>query len=292
MAARKRPTLDVETSVLVLSKRRCCLCYCWDEHKGRRKGQIAHINRRRDDSRFDNLVWLCVEHHDEYDSRTSQSKGITAGELGEHRSRLYKELNSKPAILATDMVVDDLSAEPLLDTETSEYDSVYKRFQDELSFTSKSWRFPLWQVGNEPELFAYKAGNRADGVCLIERINLPDGRVVVVCIQAPGNPGNSVTNCVEELCFQVCRRFKIDASRLIWLEHYDYGRKGMQEEWDMVTFARRPPNRPFEDPTWITMTPSMWQSLKLRPKKRLSIKFGQFQSKVRKLFHWPTENIF
>jgi hypothetical protein len=176
MRARKRPTVDVETNVLVLSKRRCCLCYCWDEHKGRRKGQIAHINRKRDDSRFDNLVWLCVEHHDEYDSRTSQSKGITPGELREHRAQLYKEINAKAAILATHSSVEDLSIEHSSEDEISAYDKVYQRFQDDLKYISNPWRFPLWQVANQPELFAYKAGNRADGVCLIERINLPDDR--------------------------------------------------------------------------------------------------------------------
>jgi hypothetical protein len=287
MAARKRATVEVQTSVLVLSKRRCCLCYYWNEHKGRRTGQIAHINRKRDDSRFDNLVWLCVEHHDEYDSRTSQSKGITAGELREYRSQLYKEINSKPILLATDGPVEDLASED----EKSAYDKVYDRFQGELKYISSPWRFPLWQVADQPELFAYKAGNRADGICLIERINLPDGRIVVVCIQAPGNPGNSITNCVEELCFQVCRRFEIDASRLVWLENYDVGSIGISDEWDMVTFSRCPPNRPFESPTWTTMTSPMWQSLRLRPKKRLSIKHGQFQSKVRKLFSWSADNI-
>jgi hypothetical protein len=292
MAARKRPTVDVETRVLVLSKRRCCLCYCWEEHKGRRRGQIAHINRKRNDSRFDNLVWLCAEHHDEYDSRTSQSKGITSGELREYRNRLYKEINSKLTILTVDESVEGLSSEPSSNEKKSEYDRVYERFEGELKYVSSPWRFPLWQVANQPELFAYKAGNRADGICLIERIDLPDGRVVVICIQVPGNPGNSITNCVEELCFQVCQRFEIDASRLVWLENYDHGSLPMPDEWDLVTFSRCPPDRPFEGPAWTTMTSPMWQSLRLRPKKRLSTRYGRFESKVRKLFHWPTENIF
>jgi hypothetical protein len=205
---------------------------------------------------------------------------------------LYKEINSKPTLVAADGVIEDVASEGPSDEEMSAFEKVYERFRNELEFISKPWRFPLWQVADQPELFAYKAGNRADGICLIERINLPDDRIVVVCIQVPGNPGNSITNCVEELCFQVCERFDIDASQLIWLEHYDHGSSRMQEEWDMVTFSKRPPNRPFEGPTWTTMTLPMWSSLKLRPKKKLSIKHGQFQSKVRKLFSWPTgENL-
>jgi hypothetical protein len=174
----------------------------------------------------------------------------------------------------------------------SAYEKVSARFQDELGYVSKPWRFPLWQVANQPELFAFKAGNRADGVCLIERIDLPDGRIVVVCIQTPGNPGNSITNCVEGLCFQVCERFEIDASRLVWLEHYDYGSKKLPGDWNLVTFSASPPNRPFEGPTWTTMTLAMWNALKLRPKKRLVVKYGQIESKVRKLFDWPNEPMF
>src|SRR5260370_35519214 len=102
MVARKRPAKDIETSVLVLSKRRCCLCYCWGEHKGRRKGQIAHLNRKRNDSGFDNLVWLCAEHHDEYDSRTSQSKGLTTGDLRDTPGTWTNELNLNPTLRAVE----------------------------------------------------------------------------------------------------------------------------------------------------------------------------------------------
>src|SRR6266481_1179568 len=75
------------------------------------------------------------------------------------------------------------------------------------------------------------------------------------CIEIAGNPGNSITNCVEELCFQVCERFDIPAEQLVWLEHYDYDER---VEWSMVTFGRKPPEDPFEEPRWITMTVEMW----------------------------------
>jgi len=289
MTARRRPGADVETAVLVASHRKCCLCYYWDQHKGRRKGQIAHVNGKAHDSRFENLIWLCIEHHDEYDSRTSQSKGITAGELREFRDRLYKELNSKPSILENS--VDAISSETSIADKPNDYEEVRKRFGDEFDFTLEPWRFALWQTANEPEFFAYKAGNRADGICLIERINLPDGRIVIVCIQTAGNPGNSITNCVEKLCFQVCERFELDPARVIWLEHYDYDSRVPSDDWRMVTFSARPPKRPFENPEWKTMTPEMWRALMLRPKKKLVTRYGQLESKVRKLFRWPTAAI-
>jgi hypothetical protein len=286
MTVRKRPTSSIETAVLVASHRKCCLCYYWDEIKGRCKGQIAHINGKAHDSRFDNLVFLCIDHHDEYDSRTSQSKGITSGELRVFRNRLYKELNSKSSILNNS--ADAVASETSSFDESTDYEKVRKHFADELDFTLEPWRYALWQTANEPEFFAYKAPNRADGVCLIERINLPDGRIVIVCVQTDGNPGNSITNCVETLCFQVCERFEIDPSKLIWLEHYSYGNAMPPEDWRMVTFSGYPPKKPFEGPIWTTMTSEMWRSLMLRPKKAPAIRYGQIQSKVRKLFHWPT----
>jgi hypothetical protein len=172
----------------------------------------------------------------------------------------------------------------------SEYEIVRKKLTDELSFTTKPWRFPLWQVANEPEFFAYKAGNRADGVCLIERINLPDGRVVIACIQTAGNPGNSITNTVEELCFQVCERFKIPAAKLVWLEHYE---SNSWDDWSMVTFGQIPPRGPFADPKWVDMTPELWRTLLLRPKRKLAKQRygGDYDSKLRKLFPWTTEGL-
>jgi hypothetical protein len=62
-------------------------------------------------------------------------------------------------------------------------------FPDELVFTATPRRIPVWLVANQPEFFAYKAGNGCDGVCLVEQINLPDGRIVIACIQMAGNPG-------------------------------------------------------------------------------------------------------
>ena len=94
----------------------------------------------------------------------------------------------------------------------------------------------------------------------------------------------SITNAVEDICFQVCERFEIPPNRLVWLEHYD---RDEEDEWDMVTFAKTPPRAPFGDPAWITMTPQLWATLGLKPKKRLVQHFGQYESKLKKLFPWP-----
>lgn len=59
-----------------------------------RKGQIAHLNSDHSDSRFENLVWLCFEHHDNFDSKTSQSKNYTQIEVRDYRDQLYQKYSN------------------------------------------------------------------------------------------------------------------------------------------------------------------------------------------------------
>ncbi|MCP2027433.1 hypothetical protein L1276_002590 [Flavobacterium sp. HSC-32F16] len=79
-----------EAEILVKSRRRCALCFALENNNKVRKGQIAHVDRNNENAAFDNLVFLCFEHHDEYDSRPSQSKGIKPTELKVYREKLYK----------------------------------------------------------------------------------------------------------------------------------------------------------------------------------------------------------
>lgn len=282
MAQRTAAPKSVEKEVLIRSRRRCCLCVFLSGRQDVRQGQIAHLSRDPRDSRFENLVFLCLEHHDAFDSRPSQSRGFSAEEVREYRDQLYHLNGSFPEKEEELPLADEVDLEPFADS--TEYEELRKQFPEELACISRPWSYPLWQVANRPDFFAYKASNGADGVCLIERIDLPDGRIVIVCIETAGNPGISITNCVEELCFQVCERFEIPPDRLVWLEHYDYPE---DDEWSMVTFVRRPPSRPFEDPKWTTMTSELWRGLFLKPKKKLKSWHGNYESKVTKLFHWP-----
>jgi hypothetical protein len=183
-----------------------------------------------------------------------------------------------------DVVIDPRDALEIL-PETDVYAQVRRKDSDFTKRYSRRWRFCLTQVANEPELFAYLAGNHCDGVCVIERVHLPDGRIVVACIEPRGNPGQSITNAVEEIAFQVCDRINIPPERLIWLEHYDLSEDA---EWNWVVFNKRPPERQFGGPTWITMTPDLWNSIWLRPRTRMHA-YGQFGlcSKLEKLFPWP-----
>lgn len=90
--ARKPITDEAQKNVVTRSRRRCCLCF-WLEGKDEvQKGQIAHLDRNNENSEEDNLVFLCLQHHDEYDSKTSQSKGLREDEVRHWRDVLYQEM--------------------------------------------------------------------------------------------------------------------------------------------------------------------------------------------------------
>lgn len=92
MRKRKSIPQEVETRLLVESRRRCCLCFSLEGDLGPKKVQIAHISRDRSDSEYENLVVLCLPHHDEYDSTTSQSKGFTPEEVRYWKQSLVEQM--------------------------------------------------------------------------------------------------------------------------------------------------------------------------------------------------------
>jgi hypothetical protein len=74
---RKKLTPATEAEVLVRSRLRCCICFGLSRDIGIRHGQIAHLDRDNSNNASDNLAFLCLKHHDLYDSTTSQSKNFT-----------------------------------------------------------------------------------------------------------------------------------------------------------------------------------------------------------------------
>jgi hypothetical protein len=95
---RRPPTKATEVAVLSKCRRRCALCYTYDDKDlADLQGQLAHISKDRSDSSEENLVYLCLRHHDSFDSTRSQSKGITEGELRKAKERVeeYISLNGR-----------------------------------------------------------------------------------------------------------------------------------------------------------------------------------------------------
>lgn len=92
--SRKKTPESVEANILTKSKRRCAFCFGLDNVLEEKAGQIAHIDGDNQNNREDNLAFLCFEHHDKYDSISSQSKGYKPKELKYYRDKLY-EYNRK-----------------------------------------------------------------------------------------------------------------------------------------------------------------------------------------------------
>lgn len=80
----------VEVTVLTRSRRRCCVCWGLNRDVSIKSGQIAHLDGDPENGDIDNLAFLCFEHHDQYDSQTSQSKGLTLSEVRHYRDELYE----------------------------------------------------------------------------------------------------------------------------------------------------------------------------------------------------------
>jgi hypothetical protein len=91
MADRKPPSPSIELQVLLASRRRCCICFGLHRDLDIKQGQLAHINRDPSDSTVENLAFMCLEHHDWFDSKTSQSKGATVEEAKHYRHELFRE---------------------------------------------------------------------------------------------------------------------------------------------------------------------------------------------------------
>ena len=92
--ARKTIPSSIEIEVLTQSARRCCICFGLYHKFDVVKGQIAHLDQDNTNNKLDNLAFLCLDCHDEYDSKTSQSKGLMQQEVKQYRKLLYQEISS------------------------------------------------------------------------------------------------------------------------------------------------------------------------------------------------------
>lgn len=94
MRRRKKIPADIETEALVKSGRRCCFCFGLNGDYTLKKGQITHLDHNSANFALENLAWMCMNHHDEYDSKTSQSKGMTLSEAKRYRELLYRRVQA------------------------------------------------------------------------------------------------------------------------------------------------------------------------------------------------------
>lgn len=89
MTSRKKIPPSTETDVLIKSNRRCPICYFHDGDYSAKKGQVAHLDQNPTNNQENNLAFMCMTHHSDYDSTTSQHKNYTLSEMIVLRDKLY-----------------------------------------------------------------------------------------------------------------------------------------------------------------------------------------------------------
>lgn len=92
---RKKITANVQKSILINSRRRCAICFGLQRDTSLKNGQIAHLDQDSANDKEDNLAYLCMDHHDEYDSITRQRKNFTVEEVKHYRSELYRSVKNE-----------------------------------------------------------------------------------------------------------------------------------------------------------------------------------------------------
>ena len=105
----------VQADTLVQSRRRCCICFGLTRDDSVKKGQIAHLDGNNQNNTPENLAFLCFDHHDEYDSTTSQSKGFQLFEVKKYRSELYYHFGNWSSQLKRDELLNFLASQINLD---------------------------------------------------------------------------------------------------------------------------------------------------------------------------------
>ena len=88
MSKRKKIPNKVEIEIFKKCRRRCCVCYGLKRDKDIKKGQIAHLDHNPSNNEIDNLAFLCLLHHDEYDSKRRQSRGLSLAEVKSYKKEL------------------------------------------------------------------------------------------------------------------------------------------------------------------------------------------------------------
>jgi hypothetical protein len=91
---RRNTPQDTIADVLVESRRRCCICFGLNRDTSICQGQIAHLDSNPSNDKKDNLVFLCFNHHDQFDSSTRQSKNFTVLEVKKFRSELQEVIQA------------------------------------------------------------------------------------------------------------------------------------------------------------------------------------------------------
>ena len=91
--ARRRKIPDpLVDEVLKRCRRQCCMCFGLNGKTDVTDGQIAHLDRDSSNIDIDNLVYLCLDCHKNYDRQSNRTIGYKPGEVQHYRDQLYRAL--------------------------------------------------------------------------------------------------------------------------------------------------------------------------------------------------------
>jgi hypothetical protein len=79
------------------------MCFGLRGDLNEKKGQVAHLDRDPSNNEPRNLAYLCQEHHDDYDTKRSQTAGYLDDEVRQHRDELLRVLEEWPLLDAGDI---------------------------------------------------------------------------------------------------------------------------------------------------------------------------------------------
>jgi hypothetical protein len=109
MSKRTNVSASTQAEVLVECRRRCCVCFGLNRDESEKRGQIAHLDGDHSNNAKENLAFLCFDHHDQYDSQTSQSKGFQRKEVETYRAELRYKFSTWSASLRRDELLNFLA---------------------------------------------------------------------------------------------------------------------------------------------------------------------------------------
>lgn len=219
--ARKHIPIDVEIELLSKSRRRCCVCFGLHGDFDPKPGQFAHLDKTRKNSTLTNLAWLCLEHHDQYDSVTSQTKGLKPHEVKLYRDELYSAIQKQRA--AAMQTTSKGSAQSI------------SLWNDDVSELVKELRGT--KVADK--MIQYRGYPPTIGLCRLRIYDIRGRQLVVIISQFPDNPGTSITNVAESLATQIYHEeLKYPRNGVVWIEHYvaPYGVPEL-ETYSQVSFT-------------------------------------------------------
>jgi hypothetical protein len=84
---------EVRSEVARKCRRRCCMCYYLYNGTDPVDGQIAHLDQDNTNSHPDNLAYLCLECHKNFDRKSNRVMGYLAAEIKHYRDELHREMN-------------------------------------------------------------------------------------------------------------------------------------------------------------------------------------------------------